>query len=89
MDIKELEAKARELKELKRMREELEIAIDAIEDSIKADIGDAESVIAGQYKITNKKVTAKRVDVTALKKAFPDLTEKFMKESTTMRFMVA
>ena len=42
MSINEITTKARELKELKRMQEELAAEITAIEDEIKATMGDSE-----------------------------------------------
>ena len=47
MSIKEIEAKAKELQELKRMREELDAEITTLEDAIKASMGDAEQITAG------------------------------------------
>ena len=52
MSIQEIEVKARELQELKRMREELETAITDTENAIKAAMGDAQTMTAGGYKIT-------------------------------------
>lgn len=42
-----MEAKVRELQELKRMREELEGEITALEDAVKADMGQREEVVVG------------------------------------------
>lgn len=42
MSAIEIQSKARELKELKVMKEELEAAITAIEDALKAAMGDRE-----------------------------------------------
>ena len=89
MSIKEIESKARELQELKRLREELEAEIDAIEDEIKAHMGEQEQLIAGAFKITWKNVTSSRIDTAALKKALPDVAADFMKQTTTRRFTVA
>ncbi len=88
MSITEMENKARELQELKRMREELDAEITAAEDAIKAAMGDAEQIIAGAYKITWKSVTSSRLDSTALKKALPDVAAQYMKQSVTRRFTV-
>lgn len=52
MSIIEMESKARELQELKRMREELEAEIAGLEDAIKAAMGNEEQVMAGAFKIT-------------------------------------
>ena len=88
MSINEIKAKAEELKELKAMQEELAAEISAIEDEIKAAMGDQEQIIAGGYKITWKTVTTSRLDSAALKKALPDIAAKFMKQTTSKRFCI-
>ena len=89
MSIKDMEAKARELQELKRMREELDMEIEAAQDAIKAAMGDAESITAGAYKITWKPVTSSRLDGKALKAALPEIAERFTVTSTVRRFCVS
>lgn len=89
MSITEIETKARELQELKRLREELEAEITAAEDAIKAAMGDAEQITAGAYKVTWKPVTSSRIDTTALKRAMPEVAAQFTKVTTTRRFIVA
>ena len=88
MSINEIKAKAEELKELKAMQEELAAEISAIENEIKAAMGDQEQIIAGGYKITWKTVTTSRLDSAALKKALPDIAAKFMKQTTSKRFCI-
>lgn len=51
MSTHELEAKARELKELKIMQEELAAEITTLEDAIKAYMGAQEALTVGAYKI--------------------------------------
>jgi predicted phage-related endonuclease len=89
MSIMELQARAKELRELKRMAEELEAEITAAEDAIKAAMGDQEQVIAGEYKITWKPVTTSRINTSALKAALPEIADRFTKATTTRRFQVA
>ena len=89
MSINELEAKARELRQLQALIEEAQAEAEAIKDAIKAAMGDSESIQAGEYKITWRAVTSSRIDTTALKKALPDVAERFTKETTTRRFCVA
>ena len=91
MSINELESKARELRELRRMADELAGEIESITDSIKAHM-DAEGVdtISGtDWKVTYKAVTSSRLDTNALKKALPDLAQQFTKTTTARRFCVA
>lgn len=52
-------------------------------------MGDAESVQAGEYKITWKSVTSARLDTGALRKAMPDVAAAFTRETTVRRFCVA
>ncbi len=89
MSMKEIESKAKELQELKRLREELDAEITAAEDAIKAAMGEQEQMMAGAFKITWKAVTSSRLDSTALKKELPEIAARFMKQTTTRRFVVA
>ena len=88
MSIKEMEIKARELQELKRMREELDAEIEAAQDAIKAAMGDQEAVTAGAYKITWEPVESSRIDSKALKAALPEIAARFTVTSMTRRFCV-
>lgn len=88
MNTLELEKAARELQELRRMRDELDAEVEALEGIIKAAMGDREQIIAGAYKITWKLVTSARLDGAALRKALPDVAERFMKTTAVRRFMV-
>ena len=89
MSINEMEAKARELRQLQALIEEAQAEAEALKDAIKASMGDSESIQAGEYKITWKAVTSSRIDTAALKKALPDVAERFTKETTVRRFTVA
>ena len=89
MSIREIESKAKELQELKRMREELDAEIDSLEDQIKASMGDQEQVTAGAFRITWKAITSSRFDSARFKKDHPDLAAQFIKTSTVKRFSIA
>lgn len=89
MSIHELEAKARELRQIQALIDEAQAEAEALKDAIKAAMGEAEAIQAGEYKITWKAVTASRLDTTALKKALPEVAERFTKETTSRRFCVA
>ena len=87
----ELENRIKELRELRRMAEELAAEIDSIQDTIKRYM-DAEGVdtISGtDWRVTYKAVTTARIDTAALKKALPDLAAQFTKTTTARRFCVA
>ena len=51
-----MEAKVKELMELKRMKEEIEAEIAAAEDEIKSVMGDEETLLAGAFKVDWKTV---------------------------------
>ena len=76
-----MDTKIKEIRELKRMQEELAAELDALVDEVKRYM-DAEGVdtISGtDWKGTYKAVTSARFDSTAFKKAMPDLAEAFTK----------
>ena len=89
MTTAEIITKARELRELQALIEEAQQEAEAIKDDLKAAMGDAEELRAGEYRITWKSVTSSRIDTTALKKALPDLARQFTRETVSRRFMVA
>ena len=89
MSISEMEVKARELRQLQALIEEAQAEAEAIKDAIKAAMGDSESVQAGEYRITWRAVTSARIDTSALRKALPDVAERFKKETVTRRFMIS
>ena len=91
MSNNENKSKVDDLREYKRMMEDLQAEIDAIQDEIKQHMS-AEGVdeIAGaDYKVTWKEVTTNRIDGAALKKAYPDIASTFTKATTSKRFCVA
>ena len=83
-----LEPKIKELMELRRMKEELDTEIASIEDEIKHAMGNEEILIAGPFKVDWKTISSSRIDTAALKKALPEIAERFMKTTTTRRFCV-
>ena len=89
MSINEMEVKARELRQLQALIEEAQAEAEAIKDAIKVAMGDSESVQAGEYRITWKAVTSSRIDTSALRKALPDVAERFTKETVTRRFVIS
>ena len=91
MSITELNSKVQELRELRRMAEELQGEIDSLQDSIKAEMAarEVDTIAGSDYKITWKNVTSSRLDTAALKKAMPDVVERFTKTTTSRRFTVA
>lgn len=86
-----IDMKVKELRELRRMADELAGEIEAIQDEIKAHMTaqDTDTLTGLDWKITWKNVTSNRLDSTALKKELPDIAARFMKQTTTRRFCVA
>lgn len=89
MSINEMESKIRELRQLQALIEEAQAEAEAIKDSIKAAMGPQEAIQAGEYKVTWKPVTSSLLDAAALRKALPDVAERFTRTTTTRRFTVA
>lgn len=91
MLAKNLDSQIHELRELRRMADELAAAIDTIQDAIKAEMTAAgvDVLTGSDWKAVWKPITTSRIDTTALKKALPDLAAQFTKTSTFRRFSVA
>lgn len=91
MSQNELTAKIQELRELRRMADEIAAEIDGITDSIKQhmDAAQVDTLTGSDYKVTYKAVTSSRLDTSALRKALPDVAERFTKQTTTRRFLIA
>ena len=91
MSMNDLEAKVAELRELRRMQDELAAEIAATEDSLKAYMtaNHTDTLHGPSFKITWKEVASSRLDGKALKAAAPTIWEQFAKQTTTRRFILA
>ena len=91
MSQNELTAKVQEIRELKRMQEELSAEIDALQDSIKQhmDAAQVDTLTGADWKVTYKTVSSSRIDTTALRKAMPEVAQQFTRQTTTKRFLIA
>ena len=91
MSINELDMKVKELRELRRMADELAGEMEAIQDQIKAhmETQDVDTLTGTDWKVTWKPVTSTRLDTGALKKVLPEVAERFMKSTTSRRFVLA
>ena len=87
----EMQSRVNELRELRRMAEELDEEIIAIQDSIKAHMTaqGVDELSGNDFRITWKTVISSRIDTTALKKTLPDVVSRFTKATTTRRFTIA
>ncbi len=83
-----MESKVKELLELKRMKEELEAEITGLEDTIKAVMGDEETLLAGAFKVSWKTFTSSRFDSTRFKKEHAELAAAYTKTTTARRFSI-
>ncbi|MBP3656837.1 MAG: hypothetical protein J6K32_09105 [Clostridia bacterium] len=84
----EIIAKVQELMELRRLSEELEAEIDALQEAVKSFMGSDETMIAGAFRVSYKSVTSSRLDSAALRRELPDVAARYMKQTTTRRFSV-
>jgi len=91
MSAHEMSSKVKELRELKRMQEELAAEIESVTDAIKAEMEarNTDTLNGDDYKITWKEVASTRLDTAALKKALPEVAARFTKQSSTRRFVLA
>lgn len=89
MSTHELTEKVKELKSLQTLIEEATAEIEGIKDELKKEMGEAEEIRVGDYKVRYTTVTSSRVDTVALKKAMPDIAEAFTRTSVTRRFSIA
>lgn len=90
MSMNELETKVNDLRELRRMADELAAEITAIEDELKAYMtaNNADELHGFTFRITWKPITSSRLDSKALKAAAPELCERFTKTTTSRRFVL-
>lgn len=91
MSIYEIDAKVKELKELRDMEAEVKSSIAAIEDSLKAEmLAKNTDVLSGKdCLITWKTIITNRFDSAAFKLTHADLFNQFNRSTTTRRFVIA
>lgn len=83
-----MEAKVRELVELKKFAQELEDEITALEDEIKKVMGEEEELLAGPFKVLWTRITSQRFDTSLFKKQNPTLAKDYLKTVTSRRFSI-
>ena len=91
MSIDIMNAKIKELRELRRMADELAGEIESLQDEIKAEMTarEVDTLTGSDWKVTWKAVTSSRLDSKALKAALPDVAAQFTRETTSRRFLLA
>lgn len=79
MSTVELSKKMQELRELRRMAEEIKSEIEAITDLFKAemDTQSTDELTGSDWKVSWKPVTSSKLDTAALRKVLPEVAERF------------
>ncbi len=87
----ELTSKVQELRELRRMADELAAEMEALQDQIKAHMTaqGVDELTGTDYKITWKPVISCRFDSKAFKATHAELYGQYTRETTTRRFCLA
>ena len=91
MTKKEIIAQLELMNEWERVIEEAKAEVEAIKDSIKAEMADRDldELEAGSYIVRYKTVATSRFDSTAFKKTYEDLYKAFLKQTTSRRFSIS
>ena len=84
----EIEKTVSELMEIRAMIEELQQEAENLTDTIKAYMGEEETMLCGSWKITYKEQVSHRMDTTALKKVLGDALEGYYKTVVTRPFKI-
>ena len=88
MNIQEI---VKDIRELKRMQDELQAEIEAAENQIKEEMQrlNTYTMTGTDYKVTWNEVTSTRIDTKALKAELPEVVQRYTKTTTSRRFLVA
>lgn len=91
MTINEMNSKIKELRELRRMSDELQAEIEALQDDFKAEMNaqGVDTLAGADWKVSWKEVQSSRLDSKALKASLPDVAASFTKVTTARRFVLA
>ena len=91
MSIDIMNAKVKELRELRRMADELAAEIETIQDELKGHMTaqDTDTLTGSDWKITWKSVISNRLDSTAIKKELPDIAARYTRQNAARRFVLA
>ncbi len=91
MSINEITSKIEALKEWEALLAEATAEVEALKDSIKAEMlsRGVEELEAGRYIARFTTVLSNRFDSTAFKKALPEVYKAYTKQTTSRRFTVA
>lgn len=87
----EMIEKIEALKEWEELMEEAKVEVEAIRDSLKAEMmeRETEELIVGSYIIRWTSILSNRFDTTGFKKMYGDLYKAFTKQSASRRFSIS
>ena len=87
MATNELNEKIQDIRELKRMVEELTNEINSLQDEIKEELNarGVEELAGVDWKVSYKTVMVNRLDTNAIKREFPEIIEEFTKSTVSHR----
>ena len=90
MSSKEIISKIEALKEWEKLAAEAAAEIEALKDSIKAEMNarNLEELAAGQYIARFTVVVSNRLDTTALKRENNTMYQRYLKQTTSRRFSI-
>lgn len=90
MSINELSIKVNDLRDLRRMADELAAEIESVQDAIKEHMTAAgvDQITGTDYKITWKTISSSRFDTTAFKKDNPEIAAAYTKTVSSRRFVL-
>lgn len=91
MSTHEMDNRIKELRELRRMADEIAAEIETLQDAIKSEMTarNTDTLTGTDWKVTWKAVTSKRFDSAAFKKTHSELYDQYTKETTSKRFLIA
>lgn len=91
MSSKEIVSKIEALKEWEKLAQETAAEIEALKDSIKAEMNarNLEELAAGQYIARFTVVVSNRLDTTALKRENNAMYQRYLRQTTSRRFSIS
>ena len=91
MSNTELSATIRELRELRRMADELAAEIETLTDAVKEHMTAAgvDTLAGTDYKVTWRDVSSRRFDSAALKRDHAELYSQYSRKTVSKRFTLA
>lgn len=91
MSTNELSSQIKELRELRRMADELSAEIETIQDTIKNEMAarEVDELAGADWKVTWRLVNSRRFDSKAFKATHGELYDQYCSETATRRFTVA